>query len=101
MKSQDRAIKASLKKNSKKREQSSSNDIKFALQVRALNLRIKDIQADGNCLFRAVADQLEGNQEKHEKYRSLAVNYIQNNSEIFQPFIVEDFSKVKILGEKY
>ena len=45
---------------------------------------------DGNCLFRAIADQLEGNEKLHRKYRSDAVEYIRENQEQFAPFIEDD-----------
>ncbi len=88
-KAMDRAMKASLKK-----QRYESSMIKFSVQIRALNLRVRDVDADGNCLFRAVADQLEGNQQNHLKYRETAVDYIQNNPELFKPFIDQDFENV-------
>ncbi len=37
-------------------------------------LTMKDVEGDGNCMFRAIADQLEGNENLHEKYRILALD---------------------------
>jgi OTU domain-containing protein 3 len=34
-----------------------------------MGLKVQNINGDGNCLFRAIADQLEGDQEKHGFYR--------------------------------
>lgn len=78
----------------------------FRAQLDALGLKIIQVTADGNCFFRSVfsgliwngqfdivcvycnliwslllvcralADQLEGNEEGHEKYRSMVVRYI-------------------------
>ncbi|KAJ0096596.1 hypothetical protein Patl1_28648 [Pistacia atlantica] len=48
----------------------------FRAQLDTLGLKIIQVTADGNCFFRALADQLEGNEEEHEKYRSLVVQYI-------------------------
>lgn len=45
---------------------------------------------DGNCLFRAIADQLEGNEKLHRKYREAAVDFITENKEAFAPFIEDD-----------
>ncbi|XP_021752276.1 OTU domain-containing protein 3-like isoform X2 [Chenopodium quinoa] len=39
---------------------------------------------------RALADQLEGNEEEHEKYRRMVVQYIEKNRELFEPFIEDD-----------
>ena len=46
--------------------------------------------SDGNCLFRAIADQLEGNEKLHRKYRQEAVDYIQQNKDLYAPFIEDD-----------
>eukprot|EP00250_Pteridium_aquilinum_P007662 c17334_g1_i3 orf=599-1660(-) len=62
----------------------------FNAQLGALGLRIVHITADGNCLFRAVADQLEGNEEEHLKYRKMVVDYIQAHREEFEPFLEDD-----------
>ncbi len=45
---------------------------------------------DGNCLFRAIADQLEGNEKLHRKYRADAIEYISENKESYAPFIEDD-----------
>ena len=34
----------------------------FATQLASFGLTLRDAKADGNCMFRALADQLEGNQ---------------------------------------
>ncbi|KAM0942738.1 putative ubiquitinyl hydrolase 1 [Dioscorea sansibarensis] len=62
----------------------------FRSQLDALGLKIVQITADGNCLFRALADQLEGNEEEHTKYRHMVVQYILNHREEFEPFIEDD-----------
>ncbi|XP_042518053.1 OVARIAN TUMOR DOMAIN-containing deubiquitinating enzyme 7 isoform X2 [Macadamia integrifolia] len=48
----------------------------FRSQLDSLGLKIIEVTADGNCFFRALADQLEGNEEEHGKYRSMVVQYI-------------------------
>ncbi|XP_057981614.1 OVARIAN TUMOR DOMAIN-containing deubiquitinating enzyme 7 isoform X2 [Malania oleifera] len=62
----------------------------FREQLDALGLQIIQVTADGNCFFRALADQLEGNEEEHEKFRSMVVQYILKNREMFEPFIEDD-----------
>ncbi|URD75185.1 OTU domain-containing protein [Musa troglodytarum] len=69
-------------------------------QLDALGLKIIQVTADGNCFFRfveilfgldrALADQLEGNENDHQKYREMVVNYIFKNREDFEPFIEDD-----------
>lgn len=55
--------------------------------------------SDGNCLFRAIADQLEGNEKLHRKYRQDAVDYIQLNKEEYAPFIEDDETIDQYLGD--
>lgn len=45
---------------------------------------------DGNCLFRSVADQLEGNEKLHRKYRQDAIDHITAHQDDFSPFIEDD-----------
>ncbi|KAK1292103.1 hypothetical protein QJS10_CPB17g02360 [Acorus calamus] len=62
----------------------------FCSQLDALGLKIIKVTADGNCFFRALAYQLEGNEEEHLKYRHMVVQYILNHREEFEPFIEDD-----------
>ncbi|XP_030498780.1 OVARIAN TUMOR DOMAIN-containing deubiquitinating enzyme 7 isoform X4 [Cannabis sativa] len=62
----------------------------FRAQLDVLGLKIIQVTADGNCFFRALADQLEGNEEEHAKYRSMVVQYILRNREMFEPFIEDE-----------
>ncbi|ERN12095.1 hypothetical protein AMTR_s00035p00239450 [Amborella trichopoda] len=62
----------------------------FKSQLDALGLKIIQVTSDGNCLFRALADQLEGNEEEHHKYRVLVVDHITKHREEFEPFIEDD-----------
>lgn len=59
-------------------------------QLDAFGLKIIQVTADGNCFFRALADQLDGSEEEHEKYRNMVVQYILKNREMFEPFIEDE-----------
>ncbi|OMO56635.1 Ovarian tumor, otubain [Corchorus capsularis] len=73
------------------KKQGKQTDIsQFRAQLDALGLKIIQLTADGNCFFRALADQLEGDEEEHGKYRSMVVQYIVKNREMFEPFIEDD-----------
>jgi OTU domain-containing protein 3 len=61
-------------------------------QLSFLGLKIHPVTADGNCFYSAVADQLEGNEEAHGKSRHLAVDYIQDHREEFEPFVEDEVS---------
>ncbi|KAL5713996.1 ubiquitinyl hydrolase 1 [Ranunculus cassubicifolius] len=59
----------------------------FRSYLDSLGLKIIQVTADGNCFFRSMADQLEGSEEEHQKYRNMVVQYIMKNREDFEPFI--------------
>jgi OTU domain-containing protein 3 len=51
---------------------------------------IKDVAGDGNCLFRAIADQLENAPTKHEQYRAAIMKFVEENRDMFEPFVEDD-----------
>lgn len=59
-------------------------------QLGLLGLKVVPVTADGNCFFRAVAEQLEGNEEQHSKYRQMVVDYLQEHREDFEPFVEDE-----------
>ena len=65
---------------------------KFANQLSKLGLYLHDIPGDGNCLFRALGDQLEGHQENHFKHRCDVVDYMVKHTDAFKPFVEDDIS---------
>ena len=65
---------------------------KFANQLSKLGLYLHDIPGDGNCLFRALGDQLEGHQENHSKHRWDVVDYMVKHTDAFKPFVEDDIS---------
>ena len=97
-----RKKKNSVKLNKKQREKKRRgnrkyNDLqwkteKFRLkqQVGRFGLDIKEISGDGNCLFRAISDQISGNEDMHEDLRVMAVEHMRRHPEDFTPFIEDD-----------
>ncbi|XP_024402364.1 OVARIAN TUMOR DOMAIN-containing deubiquitinating enzyme 7 isoform X1 [Physcomitrium patens] len=59
-------------------------------QLGLLDLKVVLVTADGNCFFRAVAEQLEGDEEQHARYRQMVVNYLQEHREEFEPFVEDE-----------
>ncbi|EAR85579.1 OTU-like cysteine protease (macronuclear) [Tetrahymena thermophila SB210] len=55
------------------------------------NLCIKVVGTDGNCLFRAVSDQMYGTEEFHKEIRSVCMDYIQIERAFFENYIHEEF----------
>ncbi|KAG8384357.1 hypothetical protein BUALT_Bualt04G0109700 [Buddleja alternifolia] len=75
---------------SKKRGGKQNDISELRTQLDVLGLKIIQVTADGNCFFRALSDQLEGDEDEHEKYRSMVVGFIKNNREMFEPFVEDE-----------
>ncbi|XP_071623494.1 OTU domain-containing protein 3 isoform X1 [Heliangelus exortis] len=59
-------------------------------QLRALGLKLREVPGDGNCLFRALGDQLEGHSRNHLRHRQETVDYMIKQREDFEPFVEDD-----------
>lgn len=59
----------------KQAEQGEEEDKTLDEQLLKLGLETRDVAADGNCLFRAVSDQLRGTDEFHKQYRQTTCLY--------------------------
>eukprot|EP00118_Oscarella_pearsei_P014411 m.123282 g.123282 ORF g.123282 m.123282 type:complete len:506 (+) comp37818_c0_seq11:23-1540(+) len=53
---------------------------------------IKRMVEDGACLFRAVADQVYGDQEMHHVVRQHCMDYMVKNRDYFSHYVTEDFT---------
>ncbi|XP_027523838.1 OTU domain-containing protein 3 [Corapipo altera] len=62
----------------------------LAGQLRALGLKLREVPGDGNCLFRALGDQLEGHSRNHLRHRQETVDYMVKRREDFEPFVEDD-----------
>ena len=62
----------------------------FRVQVQKMGLKIVEMGEDGNCLFRALSDQLHGHQNDHKSLRAKAINYLRENKETFKFYIEDD-----------
>ncbi|NXP50712.1 OTUD3 protein, partial [Heliornis fulica] len=62
----------------------------LARQLRALGLTLREVPGDGNCLFRALGDQLEGHSRNHLRHRQETVDYMIKQREDFEPFVEDD-----------
>ena len=79
------------RKNKKKHKIKKNNiDEKFKEELKNLGYFIREICGDGNCLFRAVSEQAENNENNFKYYREKCIEYMKKNSDIFIPFIEDD-----------
>nr|XP_015207080.1 PREDICTED: OTU domain-containing protein 5 [Lepisosteus oculatus] len=53
---------------------------------------IKKMKEDGACLFRAVADQVYGDQDMHDVVRKHCMDYLMKNADYFSNYVTEDFT---------
>ncbi|XP_069954089.1 OTU domain-containing protein 3 isoform X1 [Cherax quadricarinatus] len=59
-------------------------------QLEAMGLKLKEIAGDGNCLFGALGDQLDGVPTFHQKHRQDVVAYMRQHRNDFEPFVEDD-----------
>ena len=63
----------------------------FQILLLQSNLRIREVKGDGNCLFRAVSDQVYGTDQYYELIREKCMDYLVIMRKFFEPYIGEDF----------
>ena len=66
-------------------------ELKFQYLMKKNNFEIIEIDGDGNCLFRAVSDQVYGSDEYHEIIRQKCMDYLEVQKKFFKLFIEGDF----------
>ncbi|CAN4120196.1 unnamed protein product [Withania somnifera] len=59
---------------------------------RSKGLEVKKMLEDGNCLFRAVADQVYGDSEAYDLVRQMCIDYMERERDHFSQFITEGFT---------
>ncbi|OIT39330.1 PREDICTED: OTU domain-containing protein 5-like [Nicotiana attenuata] len=74
-------------RNDMEREHQFESDIR-----RAKGLEVKKMLEDGNCLFRAVADQVYGDSEAYDLVRQMCIDYMERERDHFSQFITEGFT---------
>ena len=86
----------------KKREKKSKRkqiEQEFKEELNKLGYYIREVDGDGNCLFRSVSDQLENSEKNHKFYREKTVEYMRANIEKFKPFIEDDQTVEEYIDE--
>ncbi|KAG9459028.1 hypothetical protein H6P81_003536 [Aristolochia fimbriata] len=65
----------------------------FELDIRRVKgFEVKRMVEDGNCLFRAVADQVYGDTEAYDLTRQMCIDYMERERDHFSQFITEGFT---------
>ncbi|KAI7794482.1 OTU domain-containing protein 3 [Triplophysa rosa] len=88
----DRAARRALAKDRKNRPPGDDGEefVSFSNQLQALGLKLREVPGDGNCLFRALGDQLEGHSRGHLRLRQETVQYMSTHRQDFEPFVEDD-----------
>lgn len=64
----------------------------FEKRMRKKGFVVKNMKEDGACLFRAVSDQVYGDQEMHDFVRKQCMDYIAANRDHYSQYMTEDFN---------
>lgn len=64
-----------------------ASEAQVAKHYAQLGWGVTAIAGDGNCLFRAISDQLFGDQELYKDVRRRLVDFIERERELFAPFL--------------
>ncbi|XP_068453887.1 OTU domain-containing protein 3 [Clinocottus analis] len=89
----ERAARRAIVKDRKNRPQDGDEGaefVSFSNQLQALGLKLREVPGDGNCLFRALGDQLEGHSRAHLRLRQETVQYMTSHRQDFEPFVEDD-----------
>ncbi|KAF8109792.1 hypothetical protein N665_0091s0021 [Sinapis alba] len=71
----------------------SEREHQFETKIRqSKGFEIRSMLADGNCLFRAVADQVYGDSESYDLTRQMCMDYMEHERDHFSQFITEGFT---------
>jgi len=60
---------------------------------KSAGFQIKKMSEDGNCLFRAIADQIYGDAEMHSTVRKMVMDYMVAERDHYSQFVTEDFDE--------
>lgn len=74
-------------------EENDERERQFEVEIRrSRGLEVRRMAEDGNCLFRAVADQVYGDPEMHSETRQMCIDYMEKERDHFSQFVTESFS---------
>ncbi|ODO11638.1 hypothetical protein I350_00422 [Cryptococcus amylolentus CBS 6273] len=63
-------------------------DASVKSEIARLDLLLRDVQGDGNCLFRCLSDQLYGTEKRHAEMRRLVCDYLASHKDTMEGFVV-------------
>ena len=72
-------------------DEAATDHTRLDTRLKLYNLREKVVRGDGNCQFRAIADQLFRDQERHAECRVVVINQLRRRAEDYSPYVPEDY----------
>ena len=63
----------------------------FQAQMAQRGLEIRQMEKDGNCLFRCIADRVYGGADMHDVARRLCMDHMQKERDHFSQYVTQDF----------
>ncbi len=75
----------------------------FCDDLKKINMKIKCIKDDGNCMYRAISHQIYGEEEFYDVVKNYSMDYLEMEKEFFGQFInggVEKFQEYLELKRK-
>ncbi|KAG7397875.1 hypothetical protein PHYBOEH_012066 [Phytophthora boehmeriae] len=74
----------------KERDASWTSEEQVEAHYAAIDWSVVQIIKDGNCLFRAISDQLYTNELYHRDIRQRLVDFIEKEQQLFKPFVEDE-----------
>ena len=71
----------------RRKELDSASLASFTNMLRQDGYELVEVQRDGNCFFRSLADQLENNENAHDSYRQRICTHLKAHEADFSPFM--------------
>ncbi|XP_077371220.1 OTU domain-containing protein 3 [Festucalex cinctus] len=81
---------AKARKNLPQDDDNKAEFLSFSTQLQSMGLKLREVPGDGNCLFRALGDQLSGHSQSHLELRQETVQYMMSHRQDFEPFVEDD-----------
>ena len=72
-------------------DEAATDHTRLDTRLKLYGLREKVVRGDGNCQFRAIADQLFRDQERHAECRTVVINQLRRAAEEYAPYVPEDY----------
>ena len=72
---------------------SQEQELKFKNLMKRNNFEIREVSGDGNCLFRAISDQIYGTDKYYEIIREKCMDYLEVQKKFFQFFVEGNFDE--------